>query len=259
VVNRKMRRLVGPGRVLGRRLAEAAPQMATPEFMAVLETVFEKGQRVVQRRLSILPSPSADELSGPRFFDLVCQATRDLDGDITGIFVMGADVTEHVDALDRQALLSNELNHRVKNTLAVILSVARLSAKSAADLDQFTQGFTERVEAMANTHDLLTEVGWTVVEVQDIIGLELAPYAGAAARIRLDCDPVSVAAAEAVNTLVNSSVPPTPTPAPMTPAPPTTSPLRKKERRLVVCFDCCVLCSMIFSFCACCALCSMIF
>jgi len=48
-------------------------------------------------------------------------------------------------------------------------------------------------------------------------------------------------------------------PAPMAPAPPTASPLRKKERRLVVSFDDCALCSIIFSFCACCALCSIIF
>src|SRR6266581_5267799 len=48
-------------------------------------------------------------------------------------------------------------------------------------------------------------------------------------------------------------------PVPKSLAPPTTSPLLKKERRLVVSFDDCALCSMIFSFCACCALCSMIF
>ena len=67
------------------------------------------------------------------------------------------------------------------------------------------------------------------------------------------------ALAKAGDPLANSPVPKTPAPAPMAPAPATTSPLRKKERRLGVCFDGCTLCSMNFSFCAYCALYSMIF
>src|SRR6266702_3432959 len=46
-------------------------------------------------------------------------------------------------------------------------------------------------------------------------------------------------------------------PAPRVPAPATATPLRKKDRRLVERFDGCVVCSIIFSFCACCAWCSL--
>ena len=53
--------------------------------------------------------------------------------------------------------------------------------------------------------------------------------------------------AKAGNPLANS-------PAPMVPAPATASPLRKKERRLVACFDGCPVCSMIFPFCVFCAM-----
>ena len=58
------------------------------------------------------------------FVDFVYQPILGEDGRVSGIFVQGSDVTNRVRAMDQQRLLLAELNHRVKNTLATIQSIA---------------------------------------------------------------------------------------------------------------------------------------
>ncbi len=84
---------------------------------------------------------------------------------------------------ERQRILINELNHRVKNSLATILSIAKLTSRRAADLPSFVAGFEARLMAMSATHNLLTAEGWEQAELRSILQSELRPYA--AEQIRL--------------------------------------------------------------------------
>ena len=76
---------------------------------------------------------------------------------MVGVF---ADVTERRRAEERRALLVNELNHRVKNTLAVVQSLALQTARGAVDLPSFSAAFHARLGALARAHDLLTRTDW---------------------------------------------------------------------------------------------------
>jgi PAS domain S-box-containing protein len=81
---------------------------------------------------------------------------RDKFGRIVGASKIGRDITERKEAEKMQRILTNELVHRIKNTLAMVQAIATqslLRAKSPAD---FVAGFTGRVEAMAKAHTLLT-------------------------------------------------------------------------------------------------------
>jgi PAS domain S-box-containing protein len=81
---------------------------------------------------------------------------RDKFGRIVGASKIGRDITERKEAEKMQRILTNELVHRIKNTLATVQAIATqslLRAKSPAD---FVAGFTGRVEAMAKAHTLLT-------------------------------------------------------------------------------------------------------
>ena len=60
----------------------------------------------------------------------------------------------------RRALLIGELNHRVKNTLAVVQSLAAQTARGAPDLPAFASAFQARLLALARAHDLLTRQDW---------------------------------------------------------------------------------------------------
>lgn len=72
--------------------------------------------------------------------------------------------------------LTRELNHRVKNTLANVLSIIALTKRRATDLDSYVESLTGRVRALSATHDLLTRSEWGTTALTDVLTAELAPY-----------------------------------------------------------------------------------
>lgn len=75
--------------------------------------------------------------------------------------------------------LTRELNHRVKNTLANVLSIVALTRRRSVDLDDFTESLTGRIRALSATHDLLSQSDWTDAPIAEIVRSELAPYMAA--------------------------------------------------------------------------------
>ena len=75
-----------------------------------------------------------------------------------------------------RAILTRELNHRVKNTLANVLSILSLSRRNATDLDSFAETFDGRVRALSATHNLLMHSNWGPTSVVQVIQTEMAPY-----------------------------------------------------------------------------------
>ncbi|AYV46591.1 histidine kinase [Caulobacter flavus] len=95
------------------------------------------------------------------------------------------DVTERKRAEERQRLLLNELNHRVKNTLVTVQSMAAQTLRAAENLDAFREAFEARLIALSQTHNLLTEQNWESASLREIVDAELEAFAG---RERLDFD-----------------------------------------------------------------------
>jgi two-component sensor histidine kinase len=75
----------------------------------------------------------------------------------------------------RQRLLINELNHRVKNTLATVQSIAAQSFK-AENPGVAQEAFEARLFALSKTHDVLTRENWEGANLHDIVEEALAPY-----------------------------------------------------------------------------------
>lgn len=73
--------------------------------------------------------------------------------------------------------LTRELNHRVKNTLANVLSIISLTRRRATGLSDFADSLEGRIRALSATHDLLTQSDWGTTPVALVIRAELAPYA----------------------------------------------------------------------------------
>jgi diguanylate cyclase len=120
---------------------------------------------------------------------------------ISGIIT---DVTDRRSAFEavatseqRQRILINELNHRVKNTLASIQSIARLTARRSSDLPSFLSAFEPRLQALSNTQNLLTAQSWTRAEVGALLAAELAPYARE--QVRLEGPEVWVSAEQGLS------------------------------------------------------------
>lgn len=75
--------------------------------------------------------------------------------------------------------LTRELNHRVKNTLANVLSIIALTRRRTDNLDDFAQALDGRIRALSATHDLLTQSEWGTTPLRKVLQAEMAPYASA--------------------------------------------------------------------------------
>jgi two-component sensor histidine kinase len=81
------------------------------------------------------------------------------------------------DAYRRQALLVAELNHRVKNTLATVQSVAAQTLRSArGDTVRFTHEFGQRLQVLAAAHNLLTVHSWGWTDLAAVVQAALGPW-----------------------------------------------------------------------------------
>lgn len=94
------------------------------------------------------------------------------------------DITERKRAEEHQALLINELNHRVKNTLATVQSIAAQSFREAEASGEAGRialtraAFEARLFALARAHDVLTQENWESAGLADIVDQAVAPHRG---------------------------------------------------------------------------------
>lgn len=88
------------------------------------------------------------------------------------------DVTERKQGLERQNLLVHELNHRVKNTLSVVQSLAQQTLRSSTSLEAFQEAFQARLLALSAAHNILTQELWESASMREILSAELEPFGG---------------------------------------------------------------------------------
>jgi len=119
----------------------------------------------------------------PRVKDyLVSAAPLRIAGDrISGAVVTMVDLSQRKAAEKQQNLLMRELDHRVKNTLALVVSISARTASNTDTVEAFQKAFSGRIQALAATHTLLLDNAWSSLELQDIVMSEVAPYVEAAA------------------------------------------------------------------------------
>ena len=89
------------------------------------------------------------------------------------------DLTERKQAEELQKTLFNELNHRVKNTLATIQAITAQILRTANDLPSARAAVDQRIRAMAQAHDLLTLRAWAGADFKDVVKRTLDTFAPA--------------------------------------------------------------------------------
>ncbi|MEG6509144.1 HWE histidine kinase domain-containing protein [Methyloligella sp. 2.7D] len=100
------------------------------------------------------------------------------DGSLTGAVLIFRDVTEPRRAAQRQTMLVGELNHRVKNSLAIVQSLVQASLRQADSAPAMAMAATlgERLRALHRAHDLLLESQWSGASLKAMVERELEPY-----------------------------------------------------------------------------------
>lgn len=114
----------------------------------------------------------------------------DAGGRFNGYIGMATDVTDHLAAEGRRQLLVNELNHRVKNSLATVQSIVRQTLRGSLVGQDTIDLLTERLMALAAAHDLLTQENWQSIELSDMAARALHPFDPDQTSISLSGPPV---------------------------------------------------------------------
>ncbi len=191
MVNDAYRTLVGRDDLVGKSVIEAIPEAEAQGYVALLDRVFSTGEPFIGRGMRLFFQRAEGMGPEERFLDFIYQPITEVDGSISGIFVEGSDITERVQAERQQKLLMDELNHRVKNTLATVQAIVMQTLRTAASPKEFARSFEARIGALSKSHALLTQERWRGADLREILEMELRPYSGA--RVSLAGSPLRLA------------------------------------------------------------------
>ncbi|WP_230532469.1 sensor histidine kinase [Microvirga roseola] len=99
-------------------------------------------------------------------------------GEMIGAVLIAVDITERKRGEERQRLLTNELNHRVKNTLTTVQAIVSQTLRSKASTREAQAAIEQRLKALARAHDVLTREHWEGARPHDIVAQAIEPFAG---------------------------------------------------------------------------------
>ena len=100
-----------------------------------------------------------------------------------------AEIEERIRAEKHRELLLAEVNHRVKNMLAVVTAIAAQTARNSTTIEGFSKSFLSRLYALNGAHSLLTEANWRAVSLGDLAEAILSPYRSSE-QLQVTGDPV---------------------------------------------------------------------
>ncbi|WP_349372100.1 HWE histidine kinase domain-containing protein [Salinarimonas sp.] len=162
----------------GRPLTDLSSRLDLPDFVASVRDVLESGEGMEMR---------AARADADVHYLVRLAPYRDGGDKTSGVVVTFVDVTQLTRAQIHQRLLMDELNHRVKNTLATIQAIAGQSFRGAADPADEREAFTARLLALAGAHDVLTIESWEGADLDEIVRVALRPFSpDSGARIRIE-------------------------------------------------------------------------
>lgn len=184
LVNNAYLDAIGHRDVIGRPIREALPEIVGQGHLQLLDTVMATGQPFVGQAMRLTLNRKPQGEPEERYFDLVYQPIAGIGSSTSGIFVAGVDITDRILAQNQQRLLMDELNHRVKNTLATVQAIAVQTLRSGGPPEHFVKTFKARLMAMSRTHNALTRGQWQGADLADILRDELRPYSSSRWHLR---------------------------------------------------------------------------
>ncbi|WP_161829733.1 chemotaxis protein CheB [Steroidobacter agaridevorans] len=155
--------------LIGRTLEDMIPALAERMAAPVVE-VFEQAKAAVNIDATV-------RINGDAARDfLIDFYPYEEDGRVAAVGVILKDVTELRRLEKELRRLMDELQHRVKNTLATVASIVNQTVGSKTERTELVDTLKRRIGALAATHNLLTLQDWRDASLRDILDAELTPY-----------------------------------------------------------------------------------
>jgi two-component system CheB/CheR fusion protein len=139
-----------------------------------IEELYDDVRRVLRTLASAERELTAPD-SGTRYIVRILPY-RSIDNFIAGVVITFIDVTAITRAEERQRLLLAELQHRVRNTLGVVRSIARRSAETSHTVEDYASHLDGRLNAFARTQAMVTRDPESGVDLEYLVAEELAAY-----------------------------------------------------------------------------------
>jgi PAS domain S-box-containing protein len=186
--NEGARRLFGysPEEAVGQNFSLVVPPDASEEHQAFFPKALA-GEPVDVETIRVGKNGKSLDVA------LTATQMRDPHGAVLGVAAVARDIThrkrterELHETRDRQRLLINELNHRVKNSLAIVQAIAQQSFKGENSNPEARAAFEGRLSALSAAHDLLTRENWETASMVKVIGDAVEPYRSHKDRFRID-------------------------------------------------------------------------
>jgi PAS domain S-box-containing protein len=157
----------------GRNAAAVLPPAIAEALEAAHAQVLRTGRPVLDVAIAV---DASGTLRHTRHLVLSCHPVRDERRRVESVSLAIEDVTERMRAEHGRNLLVRELNHRVKNCLATVQTIAGQTLRSAGSLEAFGRSFGERIRALARAHDLLTVHAWGEADLLSVTRAALGPW-----------------------------------------------------------------------------------
>ncbi|KSV64751.1 hypothetical protein N183_34645 [Sinorhizobium sp. Sb3] len=166
--------------IVGQSIMTLVPPDRRDEEMDILARV-RRGEHI-QHYETLRQRKDGSEV----WVSLTISPLRDAVGVIIGASTIARDMTERRRADEHRKTLMGELNHRVKNTMAVIQSIAAQTLGHASTLEEAREAFGSRLINLSKAHDLLTRESWQSADLRKIVADTVKPLAGGESRFQIE-------------------------------------------------------------------------
>jgi PAS domain S-box-containing protein len=157
-----------PGGLIGRDFSEIIHILWSKEYADEVVEIFRNTLRTGESFTTAYRAELRADRGVMEHYEWRVDRTTLPDGSF-GLVCYFRDIAAQIEAENTRQLLTRELNHRVKNTLASVQAIAQQTLRNTKDPEEFARRFSGRIQSLARVHALLTEATWQGADLRELI------------------------------------------------------------------------------------------